>query len=95
MAEDQAIHSIEGALAAARQWDAFNGWHSSWDMERVHIIYQEENSDFEKALNDLIKLNLKQKTEADQANSQVNQGHGRPLSGNCFYCSAPGHYACE
>ena len=95
MAKDQASHSIEGALAAARQWEAFNGWRSSWDMERVHRINQEGNSDFEKALKEQIKLNLKQKTEADQANSQVNQGHWRPLSGDCFYCSAPGHYACE
>ena len=93
VAKDPASHSLEGALAAVRQWEAFNGSRSSWDMERVHKITQEENSNFEKALKDLIKLNLEQKTEADQANSQVNQGHGRPLTGNCFYCSAPGHYA--
>ena len=80
---------------AVRQWEAFNGWRSSWVMERVLKIHQEEISDFEKALKHVIKLNLKQKTEANQANSQVNQGHGRPLSGNCFYCSAPGYYACE
>ena len=72
VAKDQASHSLEGALAAARQWEAFNGWRS-WDMERVHKINQEGNSDFEKALKDLIKLNLKQKTEADRAYSQVNQ----------------------
>ena len=39
--------------------------------------------------------NLEQQTYTDQANSQVNQDHRRPLSGICFYCSAPGHYACE
>ena len=94
VAKDQASHSLEGELAAARQWEAFNGWRS-WDMERVHKINQKGNSDFEKALKDLIKLNLEQKTEADQANSQVNQGQRHPLSGNCFYCSAPGHYSCE
>ena len=84
----------KGALTSARQWEAFNGWRS-WDMERVHKINQGGNSDFEKALKDLIKLNLEQKTEADRVNSQVNQGQRRPLSGHCFYCSAPGHYSCE
>ena len=50
MAKDQASHSIEWALAAVRQWEAFNGWRSSWDMEMVHKINQEEISNFEKAL---------------------------------------------
>ena len=93
VAKDPANHSLEGALAAARQWEALNSFRSSCDMERVHKITQEENSDLEKALKDLIKVNLEQKTEADQANSQVNQSHRRPLTGNCFYCLAPGHYA--
>ena len=25
----------------------------------------------------------------------MNQGQRRPFSGNCFDCSAPGHYTCE
>ena len=72
MAKDQASPSIEGALATARQWEAFNGSRSC-DIKRVHKINQEGNSDVERALKDSIKLNLEQKTEADRAYSQVNQ----------------------
>ena len=90
VAKDKDGHTLEGALAAARQWEAFNGqkFGEDWDQAKVNKIEKDETV-FEKALQDLIKLNLEQKAEADKNKTLMT---GRQQSNIiCYGCGRPGH----
>ena len=57
VAKDKDGHTLEGALAAARQWEAFNGqkFGEDWGQAKVFKIEKDETV-FEKALQDLRRI---------------------------------------
>jgi hypothetical protein len=94
VARDANSHTLEGALAAARQWETFNGqrFGEDWDRAKVNtVVTKEEESDFEKALKELMKLNMEQKVEADKNKAPLFDSQPQMTSITCYYCHGPGH----
>ena len=89
MAKDKGGHTLEGALAA-RQWEAFNGqkFGEDWDQVNVFKIEKDETV-FEKSLQDLKKLNLEQKAEADKNKTLMTDR--QPSNIICYGCGRPGN----
>ena len=90
VAEDKDGHTLEGALAAARQWEALKGqkFEEDWDQAKVNKIEKDETV-FEKALQDLIKLTLEQKAEADKNKTLTTDRQQSNII--CYGCGRPGH----